>query len=256
MKNELNSNNGHCSNLIGQRFGRLVILERAEDEIDKKSGKHKTRWLCQCDCGNQKIIRGASLTCGRVRSCGCLLKEASKKLGQKNKGKCYHTNTYDLDSYEYGIGYTNKNEPFYFDKEDYPLIKDISWNISKNGYVVGHYEGKDIRMSRLIMNVLDNPDVVVDHIIPKTKNDNRKKNLRITTQANNARNRRICNNNTSGVTGVYKVNDNKYYACIAIKGKQKRLGFFNNISDAEKARREAELDQYGEYAVIEGYNKR
>lgn len=37
---------GHCLKLVGQRFGRLVVLERVDDEIDKKSGKHKTRWLC------------------------------------------------------------------------------------------------------------------------------------------------------------------------------------------------------------------
>lgn len=49
-----NSLNKRCLDLIGQRFGRLVVLERAEDEVDKKSGKHKTRWLCQCDCGNKK----------------------------------------------------------------------------------------------------------------------------------------------------------------------------------------------------------
>lgn len=79
------SSDKHCSDLIGQRFGRLVVLERADDEIDKKSGKHKTRWLCQCDCGNKKIIRGASLTSGRVKSCSCLHKEVSQKLGESKK---------------------------------------------------------------------------------------------------------------------------------------------------------------------------
>lgn len=247
---------GYCLNLVGQRFGRLVVLERADDEIDKKSGKHKTRWLCQCNCGNEKIVRGASLTSGGVRSCGCLHKEISKKLGHGKKGKCYYTNTYDLDSHEFGIGYTSKNEPFYFDKEDYPLIKDISWNISKAGYVVGQYNGKQVQMSRLIMNVIDNLNVVVDHIVPNTQNDNRKRNLRVTTQANNTRNRQISNNNTSGITGVYKKGNNKYSAYIRKNGKQKYLGVFDNINDAEDARRKAELEQYGEYAVIDGYNKR
>lgn len=79
------STNKHCSNLIGQRFERLVVLERADDEIDKKSGKHKTKWLCQCDCENKKIVRGASLTSGRVRSCGCLHKEVSQKLGASKR---------------------------------------------------------------------------------------------------------------------------------------------------------------------------
>ena len=37
------------NNLIGKRFGKLVVLNRAENDA---SGH--TRWLCQCDCGNQK----------------------------------------------------------------------------------------------------------------------------------------------------------------------------------------------------------
>ena len=82
------SSNKHCLDLIGQRFERLFVLERVEDEVDKKSGKHKTRWLCQCDCGNKKIIRGASLTSGRIKSCGCLHKETCKKLGESKKGIC------------------------------------------------------------------------------------------------------------------------------------------------------------------------
>lgn len=33
-------------NLIGQKFGRLTVIER---DYSKKNG---TYWLCQCDCGN------------------------------------------------------------------------------------------------------------------------------------------------------------------------------------------------------------
>ena len=29
-------------------------------------------WLCQCDCGKEVIVRGASLTTGNTKSCGCL----------------------------------------------------------------------------------------------------------------------------------------------------------------------------------------
>ena len=54
------------NNLIGKRFGKLVVLERAEND---KFGK--TRWLCQCDCGNTKIINGSSLLRGLTTSCGC-----------------------------------------------------------------------------------------------------------------------------------------------------------------------------------------
>ena len=66
------------NNLIGQRFGKLIVLERAEND---KFGK--TRWLCQCDCGNQKIINGSSLLRGLTVSCGCNKLEKLKKYNEK-----------------------------------------------------------------------------------------------------------------------------------------------------------------------------
>lgn len=58
----------------GQRNGRLVAI--------KMCGRHangKPLWLCQCDCGNQKIVEGRAL-CGAygTRSCGCLLPDMNK----------------------------------------------------------------------------------------------------------------------------------------------------------------------------------
>lgn len=104
--------------LTGKRFGRLTVLEQAEDYI-KPNGEHEAMWLCQCDCGNQKIILGTSLRHGRTKSCGCFDKETSAIQGKLNK----KYNTYDLSG-EYGIGYTSKGEEFYFDLEDYDKIKD------------------------------------------------------------------------------------------------------------------------------------
>ena len=254
MKEDVKLSSGrHCSNLIGQRFERLVVLERADDEIDKKSGKHKTRWLCQCDCGNKKIVRGASLTSGRVKSCGCLHKEVSQKLGESKKGICVKHNKYDLESFDYGVGYTSNGDPFYFDKEDYDLIKDTDWHfggrLENRRYLRGLYNGKDICMHRLIMGVLDNPNVVVDHIRANSQNDNRKENLRITIQARNCCNRNISKNNTSGCTGVsFSKRNNKYTAYIRVNGKQVFLGNYIELDDAINARKQAEEKYYGEYS--------
>lgn len=55
--------------LTGHRFGRLTVVERAEN-IGKK-----TAWLCKCDCGNSKIVSGSSLHSGDVQSCGCLWRD-------------------------------------------------------------------------------------------------------------------------------------------------------------------------------------
>lgn len=60
--------------ITGQRFGRLLVLERAENSTDGKA-----RWLCQCDCGNKKIIIGTHLRKGTIISCGCYSKERASK---------------------------------------------------------------------------------------------------------------------------------------------------------------------------------
>ena len=54
-------------NLLGQRFGRLLVIGEAENT---RAGK--ARWLCQCDCGNQKVITAGNLKSGYTHSCGCL----------------------------------------------------------------------------------------------------------------------------------------------------------------------------------------
>ena len=65
---------GKTIDLRGQRFGRLVVIDK-DIEISKK--KKRSYWLCQCDCGNQKVIRHTNLTTGETISCGCYAKEIS-----------------------------------------------------------------------------------------------------------------------------------------------------------------------------------
>lgn len=51
---------GQVKDLTGQRFGRLLVLSRAEDYI-QPDGKHITMWNCLCDCGNECVKRAATL---------------------------------------------------------------------------------------------------------------------------------------------------------------------------------------------------
>lgn len=55
--------------LTGQRFGRLVVVERAESK-----GK-RTMWKCLCDCGNTKVVEAGNLKTGHTTSCGCVWQE-------------------------------------------------------------------------------------------------------------------------------------------------------------------------------------
>lgn len=63
--------------LIGNRYGRLTVLCIAPKEIWRNKNSH---WICQCECGQQRIINGSDLQSGNVNSCGCLKKE---KLSQR-----------------------------------------------------------------------------------------------------------------------------------------------------------------------------
>lgn len=59
--------------LIGQRFGRLVVT--ALDEVVHC----KARWKCICDCGNETVTFGHNLISGNTSSCGCYKKESTHK---------------------------------------------------------------------------------------------------------------------------------------------------------------------------------
>ena len=59
-------------NLKGQKFGKLTVLERDMSRIGGAA-----YWICQCECGTIKSIRGSNLTTSNhpTKSCGCLNKE-------------------------------------------------------------------------------------------------------------------------------------------------------------------------------------
>jgi hypothetical protein len=54
--------------LTGQRFGKLVVISF----VSKGTRKSSPKWLCHCDCGNEKVIAANNLNSGNVRSCSCL----------------------------------------------------------------------------------------------------------------------------------------------------------------------------------------
>ena len=51
--------------ITGLRFGRLTVVRFSHVE------KETARWFVVCDCGNERIVRGASLRDGNTIGCGC-----------------------------------------------------------------------------------------------------------------------------------------------------------------------------------------
>lgn len=238
-------------NLIGQKFGKLTVIDRADDYI-RKDNKREVQWLCKCECGNTCVVRGYALKRGTTTSCGCY------SLELKFTRSCKQ-NAYDLTSKEFGIGYTSKGEEFWFDKEDYDLIKDFCWHYGTGGYLVATPKKSDskrnnIQFHRLVMGVLDKDwnDVIVDHVkhgtMSELKYDNRKQNLRLATRSENNRNAHTRKDNTSGVKGVmFNPKTGTWTASIYVDKESIWLGTFDDFECAVNARKEAQKQYHGEY---------
>lgn len=98
--------------MTGQRFGRLTAIKR----VDNSAG-HNTRWLCRCDCGNERIVSRGHLRSGHTKSCGCfhseLLLRSNYKHGGSTRGdtdrlyviwrgmidRCYNKNNMRYEAY-------------------------------------------------------------------------------------------------------------------------------------------------------------
>lgn len=122
--------------LTGKRFGRLVVLERAENR-NKEAG-----WKCKCACGNEIETRGSSLRAGLSQSCGCArdeywrnqhnaLKHGDSKsrlynVWQGMKDRCYYPLNNRYEDYG-GRGIYVCDEW----KDDYSSFRE--WAM-KNGY--------------------------------------------------------------------------------------------------------------------------
>lgn len=224
--------------LTGQKFGKLTIINQAEDKISKK-GDHFIRWNCQCDCGESYIAYHDNLLSGATTQCKtCRYKQTASSNRQLNN--------YEIKE-NYGIGYTT-NSKFFFDKKDYNLIKDYTWFFDAKGYVVTQINKETIYLHRLVLGLPTKvkDEIIVDHINGK-KNDNRKSNLRICSFNENNKNLGLRKDNNSGVPGVtWEKDRNKWKSQLICDNKIVLLKRFDSFEEAVIARIKAELQYFGE----------
>lgn len=169
-------------------------------------------------------------------------------------GRRHKSNEYNLEDFEYGVGYTSNGDSFLFDKEDYPLISQYRWHRHQDGYMRtcvetikegNKYHNIYIMMHQLIRNTYyPDSDKIIDHINGNPA-DNRKENLRLLTQRENMKNMKCYSNNTSGHTGVFWTKlEKKWKARITVDGRVIHLGTFTTYEEAVKVREQAEEQYY------------
>jgi hypothetical protein len=144
-------------NLIGKVFGRLTVIDSLG--ATKKGSR---LWLCRCICGTEKAVITASLTTGRVNSCGCsrngkkvnlftldYVKKEALKLGRwkiidiEYKGsdvrlkcvciKCGAHHTISWDNIKQNKGCSNCKKLVYVPRKS---IQEIKESFEKEGYIL------------------------------------------------------------------------------------------------------------------------
>ena len=79
-----------ANDLTGKKFGKLEVIGVHD------TGSRKTYYVCQCDCGNIKVVRADALISGATKSCGCIKKEHDKiNLTANHKHKMSGTRIYE-----------------------------------------------------------------------------------------------------------------------------------------------------------------
>lgn len=223
--------------MLGLRFGRLIPLE-----IVSKTGKG-AYLRCKCDCGREKIVRSDHLVSGASRSCGCLQKEAASAANKRE--------TPFIIKGDIAFGKTAQGIEFIIDAEDLDKVSGKTWHVNAMGYLQTNiYRDRTSPLLHQIIMGDHEKGLCVDHI-DRNKLNNKKSNLRICRQGDNAKNSSMRSDNKSGFTGVrFDPRRGRWYAEIRANGVSHYLGSFDSFNKAMNARLEGEKKYFGEYAPI------
>lgn len=137
------------------------------------------------------------------------------------------------------------------DAEDYDFLTGYTWgpSVRKGSVKVAAMACVGL-MHRLILGLLSEDEIEVDHI-NRNPLDNRRCNLRLATRSQNKANRTIASNNTSGYKGIYyDIRTGHWHAHLRVDKKKIHLGTFLTKREAALAYNDAALEHFGEFAVL------
>lgn len=201
---------------VGQKFGRLLVLEEAG-----RNRLKKVLWKCKCDCGNVVTRTGGALVTGGSVSCGCYLKEKiTKHGGWKNASyntwrammrRCYNQQDKDFPRYGgKGIAVCERWHDYTTFAKDMGEPNGDETLDRINTY--GNYEPGNCRWAGI-----------------QTQN----------------RNVRVRANSKTGVIGVSKTVSGTYMAKVTVKKRSFYSKCFQTLEEAVAARKELEQLHWG-----------
>lgn len=215
-------------NLIGRRFGRLVVLA----EMSERGSWGKIMWECLCDCGGANILATTTLNSGLVKSCGCIKRELD--LERTRTHGMSKTLIYDVYNSMKARCYNTANAAYSYYGGSGVKVCD-RW-----------LEGNGVGFLNFVedMGEKPSPTFSVDRIDPD--GDYSPGNCRWASKHTQAVNQRLKESNKSGKTGVaWDTKGKAWRAYISVEGKRVFLGTFHDKEEAIVARQNAELEHYG-----------
>lgn len=207
--------------MVGKKFGRWTVI--------KENGRNKSRTMlykCECECGAQKTVNGASLRTGASKSCGCLSAEMSKK----------RFTTHGM-----------KRTPTYMCWEG--IIQRCT-NSNSIGYK--NYGGRGIKVCKRWMrfkNFFADMGIKPKGLTIERQNNEEgyyNENCYWATYIEQGRNQRTRKDNSTGIRGAFWSKENKKYRVqITVNKKCKHIGYFVDLGQAAFARKQAEGKYWG-----------
>lgn len=176
--------------------------------------------------------------------------QSVRKYGTPNGKKRERTCRYEINGDVLTV-ITRKGDAILVDAADAETVMKYSWCVSKTGYAVANIRGKVTKMHRYIIGESECAGKVVDHKNGNTL-DNRRKNLRVCSQSENARNVRVSRLNKVGHLGIRITKDGKFNVRIVANGIEHHIGNYDTLELAIEARKSAEDIYHGEFASHKG----
>lgn len=133
---------GKFIDLTGQKFNRLIVLER----VNNKTG-NRYKWKCQCECGSITLVDPKNLKNEHTKSCGCLQKESTSyplEVAQdkyKDKYIIENTNIAKISQVELNRNNKSGYAGVHFHKQSQLWEARIQFQGKR--YYLGRYEDKE-----------------------------------------------------------------------------------------------------------------
>lgn len=201
----------------GTKFWKLTVKKRVEP-LRKKDGRSQgISYLCECECGEQKVILGQSLLKGLTKSCGCLRKEAPP-------------NKLDLTDRRFdkllAVNYSHfENDGAYWlckcdcGNETFVLVSNLTRGNTRSCGCNANYT-KYAQKARTKKEELRIENIMVPSLYRKPDYNSK--------------------TGVKGVTVVKRANGLKYKVTIGINNKRIYGGLYDNLGDAIEARKKLE----------------